>query len=584
MMENFALIALVGELREMTLGMSIRRIVQHPGRLFSFETRSGRMPGLRLSLDPRTPSIRVPGPTAAQETVTDDFVMVLRKHLVGGRLIEIHKQLSERIVELRFRTALPTESLREVTLAAELIRNSPNLILLDAARRVLATALPPPKHRGIVLYDEYAYPQTLKLALDTVLGEDTTWFDADAFRADPVDWLMRSLAGVGPVLAAEITARAPDWSATPDGIAAGIRGLVTQISEPTSTGWVYTRRPLSVIVEEGDSEALRSAVISPIELASMRSTFSYQSFLGMMAAVQAVSDPLESAMLLERARSRELRRLKRETNKLELQRKRLLERKQRFQDASRLQTTAQLLASSGADMDRHHESVAVTEYTAEGATVRAVELDATRTLRENVNRMFKRQQKAGRGLAMVDRQLASLEADRDKLEREKQHLKSIAHWDGWLAARGGAGGAPRGRSAKPPAQRRPRRRTVSLGGRDVFVGRNSRENDELTFRVATGNDFWLHVADYSGSHVIVRNPTGDTELDTPVLVQAAQLAAFHSQARNSSKVEVHYTQRKHVGKPKKAAPGLVRLRQFKTITVEPRDWSRPEPSAETVES
>ena len=119
---------------------------------------------------------------------------------------------------------------------------------------------------------------------------------------------------------------------------------------------------------------------------------------------------------------------------------------------------------------------------------------------------------------------------------------------------------------------------MTLDGREVLIGRNSRENDELTFRVAAGNDFWLHVADYSGSHVIVRNAAGDAELDEALLVKAAQLAAYHSQARNSSKVEVHYTQRKHVGKPKKAPPGLVRLREFKTITVEPRDWTQPETS------
>ena len=106
-----------------------------------------------------------------------------------------------------------------------------------------------------------------------------------------------------------------------------------------------------------------------------------------------------------------------------------------------------------------------------------------------------------------------------------------------------------------------------MDGREIFVGRNSRENDELTFRVAGADDFWLHVAGYSGSHVIVRNPSGDPELDEPLLVRAAQLAAYHSQARNSAKVEVHYTQRKFVGKPRKAPPGLVRLRQFKTIGV-----------------
>ena len=94
----------------------------------------------------------------------------------------------------------------------------------------------------------------------------------------------------------------------------------------------------------------------------------------------------------------------------------------------------------------------------------------------------------------------------------------------------------------------------------------------MTFDVAAPDDFWFHVADYSGSHVVVRNPRKDKDLEESVLVKAAQLAAYFSQARNSSKVEVHYTKRKHVTKPRRAKPGLVRLLEFKSIKVEPKNW------------
>jgi predicted ribosome quality control (RQC) complex YloA/Tae2 family protein len=76
--------------------------------------------------------------------------------------------------------------------------------------------------------------------------------------------------------------------------------------------------------------------------------------------------------------------------------------------------------------------------------------------------------------------------------------------------------------------------------------------------------------------VIVRNPAKEPVLEKPVLLRAAQLAAYHSQARNSNKVEVHYTRRRFVTKPRKAKPGLVHLREFKTISVEPKGWRPPE--------
>jgi predicted ribosome quality control (RQC) complex YloA/Tae2 family protein len=113
---------------------------------------------------------------------------------------------------------------------------------------------------------------------------------------------------------------------------------------------------------------------------------------------------------------------------------------------------------------------------------------------------------------------------------------------------------------------------VEIDGREILIGKGARENDELTFDVAAPEDFWLHVADYSGSHVVVRNPSKDKNLDDSILVKAAQLAAYFSQARNASKVEVHYTKRKHVTKPRRAKPGLVRLIEFKSIKVEPRNW------------
>ena len=113
---------------------------------------------------------------------------------------------------------------------------------------------------------------------------------------------------------------------------------------------------------------------------------------------------------------------------------------------------------------------------------------------------------------------------------------------------------------------------LKIDGAEILIGKGARENDELTFGVAAPEDFWFHVGDYSGSHVVVRNPRKDKDLEESILVKAAQLAAYFSQARNSSKVEVHYTKRKHVTKPRRAKPGLVRLLEFKSIKVEPKNW------------
>jgi predicted ribosome quality control (RQC) complex YloA/Tae2 family protein len=110
----------------------------------------------------------------------------------------------------------------------------------------------------------------------------------------------------------------------------------------------------------------------------------------------------------------------------------------------------------------------------------------------------------------------------------------------------------------------------SSEGMTILVGKSSRDNDQLTQKLAHPEDFWLHVASYGGSHVLLRNPGKLAVPPHQSLLEAAQLAAYFSQARNASKVEVHYTQKKHVSKPRGAKPGLVTLRQFKSIRVVPK--------------
>jgi predicted ribosome quality control (RQC) complex YloA/Tae2 family protein len=100
------------------------------------------------------------------------------------------------------------------------------------------------------------------------------------------------------------------------------------------------------------------------------------------------------------------------------------------------------------------------------------------------------------------------------------------------------------------------------------VGKNSRQNEEVTFRRAAPNDLWLHVRGAPGAHVIVK--TGGREVPEATLRQAAQLAAYYSQVQGSARVAVDYTERRHVRPIKGAGPGLVTYTQEKTIQVVPK--------------
>jgi predicted ribosome quality control (RQC) complex YloA/Tae2 family protein len=105
-------------------------------------------------------------------------------------------------------------------------------------------------------------------------------------------------------------------------------------------------------------------------------------------------------------------------------------------------------------------------------------------------------------------------------------------------------------------------------GLSVLVGRNARENHHLTFRVARAEDLWLHARDAPGAHVVLRDNEGRAGADD--LREAAEVAAFFSEARGESLVDVHVTRRKHV-KPARGGPGRVFVAHSDTLRVAPRD-------------
>ncbi len=579
-MENFALISLVEELKRVTDGLVVRRVVQHHKSGFIFQTRRTKVPALKVWLDARTPALYISDARPPVNYPTTDFTMVLRKHLNDARLKHVEKPLSERIVEMTFQTTLPARELETLVLVIELLPNAPNMVLLDAERRVLDSFAPLSPQHGIGEYEEYRYPVVAgKLDLAEACESDS-WFDTEEYARKGKGWLVESIAGVGPVFAAEVAHRgAGKDRSVPD----EVRRLVDQLRTPSEAAWLYTFRPLRVVLEENDLNLLRRARLSPIELESFGKSHSHTTYTGILQAARLLYDELESRTLLERAKTPKRRALRDRARKLRARRNRLLNQLEQFEQAAELQDTAKMLVASGAPMDQHHDSVEVTDYFGEEARKREIKVDPSVTLRQNVSRMFKKYQKARRGKSLVNRQLKETSTLSRNLEQEEEKVRSIKDWDSWFALTGTAKERTDPGDSKAPSETARTKRAIRIDGKEVLFGRNGKENDELTFKVAAGDDFWLHVAGYSGSHVIVRNPAKDRELDKPVLLRAAQLAAYHSQARNSSKVEVHYTRRRFVSKPRKAKPGLVRLREFKSITVEPKNWTPDEESVEASE-
>jgi len=232
-----------------------------------------------------------------------------------------------------------------------------------------------------------------------------------------------------------------------------------------------------------------------------------------------------------------------------------------------------LLLANIANARRAGNRVTLTDYYSEGQPDIELTIDENQSLQDAAAAAFSRYGKAKRAVGEIKERLAQIDRELDALEDKQAKLdEAISRGDETVLTSFAASQqktVPRGKAKESktiPGTRRYR----SSDGYEVIVGRTARDNDNLTFRVARPNDLWLHAGDYPGSHVIVRNASR-REIPQRTMIEAAQLAAKFSQASNDSKVIIHYTRRRFLSKPKGAAPGLVRMSNFKTIAVEPAE-------------
>ena len=268
-------------------------------------------------------------------------------------------------------------------------------------------------------------------------------------------------------------------------------------------------------------------------------------------------DPLDDAL------TRAAERAQRTTNKM-------MDELASESRADRYEQWAHLLMTQP-DVEPGAEEVMLPNMFSEDDETVTIPLDPAKSLVENAEYYYDRARRTRRSREEAEARLDDAIARAESAQQLLDDLHAIDTLDGIKRFRKQRTDAlaPFLDSGSADLDTFPFRRFDLGGGFEVWVGKNARQNDELTFHTAQKYDIWMHARQVPGSHTVLHLPNRDADPGRKRLVQAAQIAAYYSKARGSGAVPVMYTRRKYVRSPKGSAPGAVTVQREEVLMVEP---------------
>ena len=489
------------------------------------------------------------------------LLLLLRKYVRGAVLSAIDHPPYERILRLEFDH--PEWGCSR--LIVEVMGRHSNIMLVDDLGRVLdAVKRVGPQMsptRPILPGQAYTPPPTQAKLPPSDLTELRLREILAASGPEMQVWqaLVGGLRGMSPLLAREIACRALGH---PRAVIARVERLtplleaIRELLAPLSDGqWQPT-----VVWEQA-----QPAVYAPYPLTHRgepRPVPSISQAIELYTAAVASADPYAGAKRPVREAIAAVRaRLERRRQALERSMRETAESEQWRQWGEWILTYAHTVVPGQAEL----------VVDTGGGEVMIIPLDPDASAVENAQAYFTRYHKAQRATEGGPTRLHEVSLtlrDLEQLETDLDLASSRPEIDEVRAAMVEAGYLKPKRDKLPKTARSQPLSLRSADGWPILIGRNSRQNDEVTFRLARGEDWWFHARGVSGAHVIVR--AEGQELSAAAIHEAAGLAAYFSRSRSEANVAVDYTRRRHVRRIPDAAPGLVTYSREQTVRVAPR--------------
>ena len=575
-LDALCLSGVIHELNTSLAGARVDKIYQ-PGRdevILALRSPAAGNVRLLLSTNPAHPRLHLTTLPLENPEKPPMFCMLLRKHLSGARLLEIVQAPLERVAALRFEALNELGDRVERKLVLEAISHKTNLVLLDGDGRILDCI----RHTGgDVTAGRVLQPGMFYRLPPGVDKEDPLTADRarleELLAAAPEEaqaerWLLDTFGGLSPLICRELAHRAGGATDARLNLLGpeGRNRLLDRLEELQAIVKENRYTPTTVLME-GRPRDFTFLPIGQYEGAAQVERW-------------PAFSPLLDAFFEQRERQDRIKQrgqdlIKTVTNARDRVKRKIANQEKELaatRDRDRLRQLGDIVTSNFYQMEKGMARLRAADfYDPEGGEVE-IKLDPLLTPQQNAAKYYKDYNRAKKAEEMLTIQLEKGRGELDYLnsvlenislaegERDLAEIRQELADTGYLRRPGKAKDRSKRVASKPME-------FMSTSGLRISVGKNNSQNDLLTCKLAGKGDIWFHTQKIHGSHVILWTEGGQPDLQS--LNEAAILAAWFSQARESSKVPVDYTPVRFVKKPGGARPGMVIYTTYETAQVTP---------------
>lgn len=585
-LDGVAISGIVSELKTKLIGGRIYKIYQPETDEICLVVKTRTAEGgathrLIISADASLPLIFVSEQNKENPALAPGFCMLLRKHIGNGRITDISQPAMERIVELTIEHLDEMGDLCTKKLIVELMGKHSNIIFTDKDRVIIDSI----KHisyqissvREVLPGREYMYPPShdkknplevdINYFINHVLNEPVTVSKA----------LYTSLTGVSPVLANELAYRAgvdggmSTSSLTmeqKDRMYDELLSICDAIRNDRYTPCIaydgYTPCEFSsvALTMYGDiqNEKMPSADIKGLKAFSDMSRVIEEYYRGKSISTRIKQHSADLRKIVGNA-------IERTAKKYDLQLAQLKDTEKK----DKYRIYGELITAYGYNVNQGDKQLVCENYY-DGKEI-SIPLNTDISVMENGKRYFAKYNKLKRTGEALSEQTKTSKEELDYLLSVQTSLEFATSLSDLAQIKEELiqSGYIRKKTADKKSKRQDKSKPlhfISSDGYHMYVGKNNYQNEELTFKIASGNDLWFHAKQMPGSHVIVKTD-GQTDIPDRTYEEAARLAAYYSSGNTAPKVDIDYTLRKNLKKPPKSKPGFVIYHTNYSMTIKP---------------